>query len=265
MKRKGKKEERENSHGRSQEQHDRAASLSISKFSFMLDIKRESSTNPFFGNQFNAFLLVECDDMKGEGSVPTVKTHQPLRNIFTLRLGSTDLVLGEQDGGRKLRLLLNGVLSGHIIDASHIHIAVALQGTLQVHCAAFTFIKSKQIQSPLLIALLLHQDQLLHFLLLSCLEENGDEATNGATYLTQRRNSNQALQAILYLTPHSHFSKALRRQSRHNFTHSVWPQTFTISFRDGFLYLVVLHLGHPWSSMSVCATQSTNLKSNVNN
>lgn len=32
--------------------------LSISKFSFMLDIKRESSTNPIFGNQFNVFLLV---------------------------------------------------------------------------------------------------------------------------------------------------------------------------------------------------------------
>lgn len=32
-------------------------------------------------------------------------------------------------------------------------------------------------------------------------------------------------------------------------THSVWPQTFTISFNDGFLYLVVLHLGHPWSSI----------------
>lgn len=48
-------------------------------------------------------------------------------------------------------------------------------------------------------------------------------------------------------------------------THSVCPQTFTISFNDGFLYLVVLHLGHPWSSISVGATQNNKLEENVNN
>lgn len=47
------------------------------------------------------------------------------------------------------------------------------------------------------------------------------------------------------------------------YTHSVWPQTFTISFNDGFLYLVVLHLGHPWSSISACTQQKT--RENVNN
>lgn len=46
-------------------------------------------------------------------------------------------------------------------------------------------------------------------------------------------------------------------------THSVWPQTFTISFNDGFLYLVVLHLGHPWSSIWACTQQKT--RENVQN
>lgn len=46
-------------------------------------------------------------------------------------------------------------------------------------------------------------------------------------------------------------------------THSVWPQTLTISFNDGFLYLVVLHLGHPWSSICTCTQQKT--RENVNN
>lgn len=33
-------------------------------------------------------------------------------------------------------------------------------------------------------------------------------------------------------------------------THRVCPQTFTISFKEGFRYLVVLHRGQPWSSMA---------------
>lgn len=33
-------------------------------------------------------------------------------------------------------------------------------------------------------------------------------------------------------------------------THKVCPHTFTISFNEGFRYLVVLHLGQPWSSMA---------------
>lgn len=33
-------------------------------------------------------------------------------------------------------------------------------------------------------------------------------------------------------------------------THRVCPHTFTISFNEGFRYLVVLHLGQPWSSMA---------------
>lgn len=34
-------------------------------------------------------------------------------------------------------------------------------------------------------------------------------------------------------------------------THRVCPHTFTISFKEGFRYLVVLHRGQPWSSMAV--------------
>lgn len=33
-------------------------------------------------------------------------------------------------------------------------------------------------------------------------------------------------------------------------THRVCPHTFTISFKEGFRYLVVLHRGQPWSSMA---------------
>lgn len=32
-------------------------------------------------------------------------------------------------------------------------------------------------------------------------------------------------------------------------THRVCPHTFTISFKEGFRYLVVLHRGQPWSSI----------------
>lgn len=41
-------------------------------------------------------------------------------------------------------------------------------------------------------------------------------------------------------------------------THRVCPHTFTISFKEGFRYLVVLHRGQPWSSMapSLCPRDS---------
>lgn len=47
-------------------------------------------------------------------------------------------------------------------------------------------------------------------------------------------------------------------------SHSVWPQTFTSNFNDGFRYFVVLHRGHTWSSMVYQALPSSYTKRTCN-
>jgi hypothetical protein len=41
----------------------------------------------------------------------------------------------------------------------------------------------------------------------------------------------------------------LRNNRSTQLSHKAWPQMFTISFNEGFLYFVVLHRGHACSSI----------------